>query len=155
MHTFTDSSGRIWKVEINVNALKQVRSLSGVDLMEAVGGRLLEKLAGDPVLLCDVLYCLCKNEADARKISDEDFGRGLSGDAIDEASKALLEELVDFFPQAKRRVLAKAMCKLNALQTRVLEVAEAKLDSTDLDKEMERALTGYGNISGNLPESQG
>ena len=40
--------------------------------------------------------------AEKQKISDEDFGRGLGGDAIDSATTALLEELVDFFPQRRR-----------------------------------------------------
>ena len=138
---------------VNVDAIKRVRSLVGVDLMQAVGGKLLERLVSDPVLLCDVLYAVCKAEADAKNVSDEDFGRALAGDAIDAATTALLEELVDFFPQAKRRVLGKAMGKLKILQARALEVAELRLDSPELENAMEQALAGSGLSSGSLPES--
>ena len=153
MKTFNDNSGRVWSVSLNVDAIKRVRTLVDIDLMQAVGGKLLERLTTDPVLLCDVLYAVCKAEADAKNVTDEEFGRALAGDAIDAATTALLEELVDFFPQAKRRVLGKAMGKLKTLQARALEVAEMRLDSADLDEAMEKALSGYGNLSGNSPVS--
>ena len=153
MKTFNDNSGKNWSVSLNVDAIKRVRTLVDVDLMQAVGGKLLERLTTDPVLLCDVLYAVCKAEADAKNVTDEEFGRALGGDAIDAATTALLEELVDFFPQAKRRVLGKAMGKLKTLQARALEVAELHLDSPELDREIEAALSGVGSLSGNLPGS--
>jgi hypothetical protein len=147
--TFSDNAGRTWTVSLNVDAIKRVRTLVDVDLMQAVGGKLLERLTTDPVLLCDILYAVCKSECDVRNVTDEDFGRALAGDAIDAATTALLEELVDFFPQAKRRVLGKAMGKLKALQARALEVAELRLDSPELENAMEQALAGSGLSFGN------
>lgn len=140
MKTFKDNAGRIWTLSIDVAAIKRVRSLIDVDLMSVVDGKLLERLISDPVLLCDVVYCTCKPEADAKGISDEDFGRAMGGDAVDNATTALLEELVDFFPQARRRLLGKALTKLRALEARALEVAEAKLDGPEFEAEMEAAL---------------
>src|SRR5512133_3630002 len=116
MKTFTDNTGRCWTLTINVDAIKQVKGLIGVDLLEAVGGNLLERLSGDPVLLCDVLYALCKPQADAEKVSDSDFGRSMSGDAIETATDAFLEELCDFFPQRRRNLLTKALGKLKSLE---------------------------------------
>ena len=75
--------------------------------MEAVEGDLLEQLSTDPILLCDVVYVLCKPEADQQNVTDEQFGQAMAGDAIEHATTALLEELVDFFPLARRRVLQK------------------------------------------------
>jgi len=92
MKTFTDNAGRTWTVAINVDAIKRVRDLLEVDLLEVLDGKLIEKLYRDPVLLCDVVYTACKPEADARSVTDEDFGRAMAGDAIEHAAKALLEE---------------------------------------------------------------
>ncbi len=97
MKTFNDNAGRTWTVAINVDAIKRVKSLLGINLLEAVEGKLIEQLVSDPVMLCDVLYVLCKPEADAKQVSDEDFGRSMAGDAIDHGTTCLLEELVDFF----------------------------------------------------------
>ena len=150
MKTFKDNAGRSWTITVNVDAIKRVRSLLDVNLMEAVEGKLLEQLVSDPVLLCDIIYVLCKPEADTQQVSDEDFGRSMAGDAVEHATTALLEELVEFFPLPKRRLLTKALDKLKTLEAKALEVAEKRLDSPELEAEMEAALKELGASSGNL-----
>ena len=140
MKTFIDNAGRTWTVSVTVAAVKRVKDLLGVNLMDAIEGKLLERLANDPVLLCDVVYVICKSEADAAKVSDEDFGRAMAGDALDRATVAFMEDLVSFFPAGRRRLLAKAMEKLKALEQRVLEAAEARLDSGEAERLIEAEL---------------
>lgn len=140
MKTFTDNAGRSWTITINVEAIKRVRSLINVDLLEAVEGKLLERLVADPVLLCDTLYALCKPQADQQNIPDEEFGRSMAGDAIELATAALLEELVDFFPKDRRRLLGKALAKLRKLEQMAIGAAEERIDSDTLEKQMEAAL---------------
>lgn len=60
MRTFNDNAGRTWTIAINVDTIRRVRSLVSVDLLEAVESKLIERLAGDPILLCDVIYVICK-----------------------------------------------------------------------------------------------
>jgi hypothetical protein len=153
MKTFCDNAGHTWTVQVNVDAIKRVRDLAQVNLLEVVEGKLLERLISDPVLLCDVIYSLCKPEADAKNVSDVDFGKAMGGDAIDSATTALLEELVDFFPQAKRRVLAKALAKLRKLETAALAAVETRLDSPELERQMAQRLAQLENSSGSAPES--
>jgi hypothetical protein len=153
MKTFNDNAGRTWTVTVNVDALKRVKSLLAVNLMEAVEGKLLERLVSDPVLLCDVIYAVCKPEADAKAVSDEDFGRSMAGDAIDLATTALLEELCDFFPQPRRKLLRKALEKLRKLESMAMTAAEGRLDSPELERRMQDALNDIGGSSGSLPES--
>ncbi len=168
MKTFNDNAGRTWTVAVNVDAIKRVKGLTDINLLDVASGKskdLLGQLSSDPILLCDVLYALCKPETDSRQVSDEDFGRAMGGDAIDHATTALLEELVGFFPQAKRRVLDKALRKLQTLEARVIDVAERKLDSPAIDRAMEEAMAAIdqeldalalprrNNSSGNSPAS--
>lgn len=153
MKTFKDNADRTWTVTVNVDAIKRVRSMLDVDLMEAVDGRLIERLIGDPVLLCDVIYCVCKVDADVKGVSDEEFGRAMAGDAIELATTALLEELVDFFPQGKRELLKKALAKLETLQATAIDVVTKRLDSPELDRHLEAELKKLGDSYGNSPES--
>jgi hypothetical protein len=157
MKTFTDNTGRVWTVALNVGTLKRVRALCEVDLMQAVEGKLVEKLIADPVLLCDVLYAVCKEEAEKQNVSDEDFGRGLGGDAIDSATTALLEELVDFFPQRRREVLRKALEKMQSLQEKSVRAAMVFLESPELDRRVEKAIASVlptiGDLSGSSPDA--
>ncbi len=151
MKTFVDTAGRTWTLAINVDAIKRVKGLTQVNLLEALEGTLIEKLSADPLLLCDVLFALVKPEADSKGISDSDFGKALAGDAIELATTALLEELVDFFPEARRRVLQKALSKLKAWQNKVISVAEKRLDSPALEAELEARLNALNASSGNSP----
>ena len=140
MKTFTDNTGRSWAVVMNVDAIKRVRDLAGVNLLEVVEGKLIDRLVGDPVLLCDVVYALCTEQADAKNVSDVEFGKAMGGDCIEVATTAVLEELVSFFPQGRRRLLSKALAKLKTLETATLAAAEARLDSPELEKRLAEVL---------------
>ena len=159
MKTFADNAGRTWTVAINVDCIRRVKKLLDVNLLDAIEGKLIEQLVSDPVLLCDVIYVICKPEADAQSVSDEEFGRAMAGDAIDAATNALLEELADFFPSGKRQVLRKALAKLKVLEAKSIDLANKRLDDPGLMKRMEQVLEETpsleltpGPSSGNSPE---
>ena len=152
MHSFVDNSRRTWEIEINITAVKRIRGLLGIDLYSLVddGFKSLSKLVSDPVSLADVLYCLCKDQADKQSISDEDFGRALAGDAITQAADAFVEELIDFFPDARARAsLRKAIEAGKTVRDKVLSHAEKILDSIDPETEAKKWISS----SGTLPES--
>lgn len=145
MKTFTDKTGREWNISVTVDAIKRVRSLLDVDLTEAAAGKLIQQLADNPVLLCDVIYCIVKPEADAKEISDEDFGKAMAGDAIDQATSAFLEDLVNFFPSRKREMLQKVLVKLKNLEAIAAEVVNKRLDSPELETQMRAELESIGD----------
>ena len=152
MHSFVDNSSRSWGIAINVAAVKRIRGLLGIDLYALVddGFKSLSKLVSDPVTLADVLYCLCKDQADKQSISDEDFGRALAGDAITQAADAFVEELIDFFPDARARAsLRKAIEAGKTVRDKVLSHAETILDSIDPETEAKKWISS----SGTWPES--
>jgi hypothetical protein len=152
--TFNDNAGRTWTIAINVDAIKRVRSLLDVDLLEIVEGKLIEKLIRDPVLLCDVVYAVCKPEADAKGVSDEDFGRSMAGDAIEHATKALLEDLVGFSPSPRDRAnLQRVLATTWNVMDRARDLVEKRLESGELEQVVERALATAGSSSGAAPES--
>ncbi len=154
MKTFNDNAGRTWTIAINVDAVKRVRSLLSVDLLEIVEGKLIEQLIRDPVLLCDVVYAVCKPEADAKGVSDEEFGRAMAGDAIEHATKALLEDLVGFSPSPRDRAnLQRVLQTTWNVMDRARDLVEKRLESGELEKVVERALANAGSSSGAAPES--
>ena len=145
MKTFTDNSDRTWTIHVHVESIKRVRSLCNVDLLKVVEGTLLMELANDPILLCEVLYALCHEEAKAKSVSDVDFGKAMAGDAIERATEALLREIFDFFPPAKRDVLLKLEEKHRQMQQKMVEVATKRLESPELMKKIESLLEKSGN----------
>jgi len=159
MKTFTDTAGRTWTVTVNVDGIKRVRSLVNINLLDVLddGCKLLADLHDDPVLLVDVLYCLCKPEADRLQVTDEQFGRAMSGDALLQAAGALLESLSDFFPQARQRAAMKDLLeKTNTVVDRLLEHAETTLRDFDPDSVAQTAIASFGNSrdsSESIPDS--
>jgi len=150
MRTFKDNAGRTWTVDINVATLKRVRGLTGVDLMQVIEGTLIEKLIRDPVLLCDVVYAVCKPEADAATppVSDEEFGKAMAGDAIEAATTAVLEELVGFCPSPRDRAnLGRVLQATKKVMDRARDLVEKKLDSGELDRLADRLLETAGASS--------
>ena len=156
MAEFRDNEGRSWTIQVTTTTLKRVKSLLGFDLGKmAADGSLYKVLADDPILLCDLLYAICKPQADERKLSDEDFGRGLAGDAIDAATTALMEGLIDFFPKGRRELHRKALAKFRTLEAKAIRNAEDRIESDELDKELDRRLESlsFATSSEGSPES--
>jgi hypothetical protein len=148
MKTFTDNAGRIWTVAINVAAVKRVRGLLGVDLYKLMddGFKPMAALVSDPVQLADVLYCLCKEETDARQVSDEDFGRALAGDAITLAADAFVEELIDFFPDARARAgLKKVLATGRQVRDRLMDHLEKLVAGIDPNREASDWIASFGS----------
>ena len=158
MKPFHDSANRTWTVTINVDAIRRVRSLLDIDLLKVLddGCKLLADLHDDPVLLVDVLYCLCKPQADAQNVTDEDFGRAMFGDAILHAHTAFIEELSDFFPSARQRAaIKKVIGKTTQVVDRLLDHAEAKIEEVDPDNVVKKLIASSGNSpasSESIPE---
>ena len=141
MKLFKDNASREWKVEITVATIKRVRDLLGVDLMEVVDGDLVQRLIRDPILLCDVIYVVCKPQADEKSITDEDFGQAMAGDVIEQATTALLEELVAFSPSPKdRENLARALEATNRVMDRTRDMVKRRLDSGEVEKAADRLI---------------
>jgi hypothetical protein len=136
MRTFKDNADRTWSLTLSVWTVKKVRDLLGVDLLD-LGGEaatrdkpgLLFRLIADPVLLVDVLYVVCRDQADSASITDEQFGRAMGGDAIDAATRAFLEELADFTPSPRDRARArKVIATTWAMIDKAQDVLDAKAE---------------------------
>jgi len=161
MKSFTDNTGRSWILAVTVGTIKRVRALCDIDLANIItmepGQKpkvdLLERLATDPVLLVDVLYAVCKDEADSKGVSDEEFGRSMAGDAIELATAALLDEIIDFFPETKRRVFKKILTATRRFEDKGKKALIALLDDPVLDAKIDEALERLTVSSSNLPES--
>ncbi len=155
MKSFTDNTGKSWLINVNVGTIKRVRALCNVDLANIISIEngtapkvdLLEKLANDPVLLVDVLYAICKDDADKIGVSDEDFGRAMAGDAIEHATTALLDEVIDFFPEVKRQVFQKILNATRRFQNKGKLALQEFLDNPKFDQEMDNELEILMNSS--------
>ena len=141
MRTFKDNAGRTWTISLTVTAVKRVRDLAKIDLLDLANGRVFERLVADPVTLCDALYAACKPQADAEGITDEAFGEAMAGDAIEHASKALVEELIQFFPNARERAaLSRVVQTMDAAMDRARTLVERRIESGEIERAIANAM---------------
>lgn len=161
MRTFHDTAGRSWNLALNVYAVKKVRDLLGLDLLDLGGSDkpgegLLYRLIADPVLLVDVLYVVCKGQADqvlGKDVTDEQFGQAMAGDVIDAATKAFLEELADFTPSPRDRARARKVIDATwKLIDKAQDLLDAKAEK-ELPAAVEAALQVLGSSSTSSPGS--
>jgi len=148
MRIFKDKNGQEWQVVLNVRQMKRVRAALGVDLVNvitldkdgAVKVDLVDRIANDPCLLVDILWVLVEEQAKAIGKTDEQFGEALAGEAIEDATRAFLDELVDFFPGAKRLFLKKAIDLARKYAGELTGVLEKALDDPELEKRIEESM---------------
>ena len=148
MRQFTDTKERVWEVELNVRQMKRVRDILGIDLVNviqagkdgAVATDTLDRVANDPILLVDILWVLCEGQAKAAGVTDDDFGSSLAGDSIADATRAFLDELVDFFPGARRLFLKKAVDLARKYETENLGLLEKALASPEFEERLKTSL---------------
>lgn len=148
MKIFKDKNGQEWQLILNVLQMKRIRSLLGIDLVNVitldkegmVKIDLVDKIANDPCLLVDILWVLVEQQARVLNITDEEFGAALAGDTIDNATKAFLDELVDFFPGAKRLFLKKAIDLARKYSEKMVATLEQALTNPELDKRVEASM---------------
>ncbi len=153
MKVFKDSQNNSWELAINVAAVKRLRDVMNADLLDIQAT--MPRLLADPIFLVDVLYCLCKSQADAKNISDEQFGAAMAGDHIGAAKNALIEELKSFFPTPEeRQAVDRAIKKGHEMVDLLRKKSLMKMDSTDMEAEVDKILALFGETSTNLPESQ-
>ena len=153
-HQFTDSKSRVWSVAVNVGALKRCIDLAGIDLADTVEGDLFDRLALDPILLCNALAAVCRPEMERQNVTDEDFAEGLAGDVIDQAAAALIDAIVYFFRLRHGGIVAKIATKKGEVERMALEAVDRFIDSGEIEKKVREHLAEkLGPPFGDVPGS--
>jgi hypothetical protein len=137
MKPFIDSTGRSWQVHLNVAAVKRVKALLGIDLLDLLKTEtdgdvpLMTRLAQNVVLRVDVIFAVLKPQAEQAGVTDETFGEALGGEAILAASEAFFEELTSFFREMGRTELASALSKQKTVLAKAGELMRSRIDAID------------------------
>ncbi len=152
MRTFTDNAGRTWTLSLSFGAVKRVRGLLDVNLLELDKGEppLLTRLGTDPILLVDVIFAVIKPQADGLGVTDEQWAESMGGEAMLAAQKAFYGEVADFTRSQGRPDMAKAALAQHALLERVIAMSEERIGQIDLD-ELANKISGDSSTS--LPGS--
>lgn len=149
MREFRDDQGRPWQVALTVASALRVRDNVTVDVVDEETGerkvmpfdmvdaanisQTFQVLRSQYAKIGEILYALLTKQVDAKGLSREDFLDGLRGDSLDAATKALEQELVDFFPQRLRKMIGLLASKMDEVQNEMLGRAEAGLEKATIE----------------------
>jgi len=149
MREFRDDQGRPWQVALTVASALRIRDNVTVDVVDEHTGdrkavpfdmvdaanisQTFQVLRSQYAKIGEILYALLTKQVEAKSLTREDFLDGLRGDSLDAATKALEQELVDFFPQRLRKMIALLASKMDEVQNEMLDRAEAGLEKATIE----------------------
>ena len=158
MQKFTDNTGYVWTINVNIGTAKRIKALLNIDMLETQSFLILLQ---DLITFCDILYAACKDEADKQGIDESEFVTRITGKVLRESHDAFCEAYFSFLPDpeltAKLRV---TVIKQNVLREKALALIEKKMprmtqqidDEIDviinnLESQIEKDLTSGGKPS--------
>jgi hypothetical protein len=168
MKEFRDEEGRPWRLALTVAAALRVKDLVTIEIEdehESDDGTVTKARRTVPFDLVDlgtihhtltvlrnqfsklgeVLYAILIAQVDERKLTRDQFLEGLRGDSLEAAANALESEVVDFFPQRLRPLVAGMATKFTELTEQVVAGAKVTIQQIDVS-----ALSG---ISSGKPQA--
>lgn len=97
--TFRDATGREWQISLTVGLAKKIKADLGLDLLAVIKPKntVLQQLADDPELLCEVIWRLVNQRAEAAGVTQEAWWDAVDDATIDAAAGALIGSLIRFF----------------------------------------------------------
>lgn len=138
MKSFTDTQGRVWDVAGSLGAFERVKTQCDVDLLDITSTQKSLQQLQDVFVLGRVLYQMCHAQCEQRGLSPEAFAEGFNADVLNEASNAVLDEVIFFCRKETRPMLQMAMERARAADRKMMQRVAERTES--LAKEMDRAM---------------
>jgi len=141
MRTIVDAKGRSWDIIVDVPNIARLRETLKINLLELVipHNTLVESL-NDPCKLVDLLFVLCRDQADEREVTDLEFGRSMTPDCIEDGLQSVLEGVVNFSPRGVRPAYQKVLEKATKFQAAQADKVLAMVTSPEFDTMLEKEL---------------
>lgn len=133
MQKFTDASGYVWQINITTRDIMRVRQETGFNLVDLFDKELksLASLYDDPVRLVDIIWSSIGSTVPSDRVR---FDNALTGDAIEDGTNALIQAVIDFFPNPNRREACRAMIrKLQEMQEQGISKAMTAINQLDME----------------------
>lgn len=155
MASFKDTSGRTWEIKVTLGLIDRTLRATDVDITQIHDPKsaAIQKLSNLSTLF-GVLCSVCKIEEHG--VSVDEFGDVLDEEACEQASRALMEAVIAFFPPPKRKIVEPAfrryLTALDKKRAADLKMAESALESLDFEKAV-NGDTESKDSAGNTPAS--
>lgn len=163
MSSFLDKNSRKWIIEVNVGTARRVKTECNIDLLNSIEFKedgtvdmgVLEEIGKDIYNFVGLLWSLCHPQAEKDGIGEEAFAEAFNADVVENAFDALLKEIINFFPPAKRQMLALIYERTRVARKReeqkALELMDSKEFKDGLDEQLNNLFTNTQESSASIP----
>lgn len=148
MESFKDKNGKAWSIELNVGSARNVKGLTGVDLLNTIvinnngsDTTVLDQLCEDVYMLMNVIAILCKTQMREANISEDEFFENIDACAIEGAVDALVKEIINFSPPSKRKVLNLIYAKIKSFRAKEEQHLETLINDKTFQDELDIQLS--------------
>lgn len=152
--TFRDSTGDEWNLRISIGRAMALREQLGIDIQDLVTGSMIDDLLAidNGWKLIEILAFLLTDQIEQKGISDHDFLDRLDGEVLDAALIAFLWAVSESLPKLKRRPIQTVIRRMDPAIDRATAKLETRIQATDLDTEIDSAISKSLGSSPELPE---
>jgi len=131
---FRDRQGREWTPRLTYLIVRNIKQRTGVSILEIADKTEGLVAAFDRIEnFSKVLFASVEREAAKASVTEDDLMDALDGELVEKASEALLDAIVEYFPERKKKLLRKTWEKaseaVEKAEIKILEEAEKALDS--------------------------
>lgn len=142
MKKFQDNTGREFVIKVTVKTVKDVRDRLGFDLTKIFEPNSpLADLADDPFKTCELIHICCQSADDKPKPDFDAFISAIGGEQVEDAMSALIEGVIAFFPNKRRReALTSLASKIETTANDRVEKAATMIESLT-QEDVSRLLT--------------
>lgn len=148
MNCFNDKTGKQWTLDLNVGTARRVKAECGVDLVNVLtvseeGGidtTILQKLSDDAYLLVGVLFSLCRQQVEKEGLDENGFAERFDSETIVNAVDSLIQEIINFSPPAKRKMLMLIYQKTQSFRAKAEQHLNEMLNSKEFEEEIDQQL---------------
>lgn len=102
LNHFTDRKGNIWAIVLNHGMIEDIHEHTStkIDALLKEPEKFASLLLLEPHRVVEILYIVCEEQIEERKLEPRDFGRLMDRESIDRATDAFLAALVLFYQRA-------------------------------------------------------
>lgn len=139
--TFQDQQKNLWTVKLTLGLIDEVLTETGVDLLpENHDVSPIINLWFDARKLGTLLWCLCRRQAESKKIDQAAFLDVMDASTLKAGWGAMADAIIFFIQKTQGEKSAEAIEKLIEAQMRVLEAGVAELIATIEASEVDQAM---------------
>ncbi|MBB6431125.1 hypothetical protein [Algisphaera agarilytica] len=140
---FKDNAGTKWSIQTGYKFFQTVESELGVGFASTTETPALMRILTDWVFCGLCVIIACREQFEAKGMTDAEFGYRVTGDALARAQIALTDAICEFYPHPdQRKAMHNMVRQLQDADAALAKLAQKQIAAIDVDKLTDELIKG-------------